>query len=508
VVGATSYSEAKAALTTEHFHLAIIDIRLVEEDKRNQEGLKLLADIEQLQLKEVMPCIVLTAHATKKNILTAYEELGVAHFIEKQSGYRQKLLKAVQDLFEKRLRINFELVYDEASDRLIPAIAQDVHWAQATVPETNLLVPQVQDLLGKLFFGAKTLFVEKLQPGLTGAAVLRAQANWGYGIGPSLVVKVSRRDKIKTESHHFEKFVRPYLPANTVTQISTEYSRHLGVLLYTFAEDDQSPMREFDDFYQNHPAQDIIASLRDLFQNTYRYWTDSPDRQIRNLPQLYYNAFQLREARLLEAINEVVPRFSPQDKTLTLPRLLLEMTNPVTWLADHRDRCAMPVYHCITHGDLTGRNIMVSDKGKCWLIDFYRTYESHILRDFVILETDIKYRLLPKAKFESFLLLENSLLAGQSSPMFSRFSPDLQKAAEVVAALRDIAYEFLQRPGNRAEENRREYLLSLLMTTLNVVRLRHIDPERKLQAMFSAGLICDELDRLAGRSVNHSNGAG
>ena len=57
---ATSYEEAKSALETDHFHIAILDIRLTDEDSSNKagEGLQLLEDIEQLQLREIMPTIV------------------------------------------------------------------------------------------------------------------------------------------------------------------------------------------------------------------------------------------------------------------------------------------------------------------------------------------------------------------------------------------------------------------------------------------------------------------
>ncbi|NOK57759.1 MAG: hypothetical protein GFH27_549287n63 [Chloroflexi bacterium AL-W] len=48
---------------------------------------------------------------------------------------------------------------------------------------------------------------------------------------------------------------------------------------------------------------------------------------------------------------------------------------------------------CLCHGDLHGRNILVDDHNRFWLIDFARVERSHALCDFVELETDIKFNL-------------------------------------------------------------------------------------------------------------------
>ena len=120
---------------------------------------------------------------------------------------------------------------------------------------------------------------------------------------------------------------------------------------------------------------------------------------------------------------------------------------------------------CVTHGDTTGRNIMVDQTGRCWMIGFLRNYESHSLRDFVILETDLKYRQvsqLPHGEYSVVMLVRN----------FAR------QVAFGVANPSQIDYE---------------YSVSLLMATLNVVRLRDIPPARKMQALKAAIMICETL---------------
>lgn len=497
---ATSYREAKSALETDHFHLAIIDMRLVDEDQKNEEGLQLLEDIEQLQLQNIMPTIVITAHP---QFASKAWELKADRLVIKEAGFLKKLLGVVRELQQEKVRINFDLEYVSDSLNVLEDVAEDVNWSMAERPSTKLLAPQVRDLFGKLFVDARSLFVSKLKPGLTGAAVVRIQPTWNGGLGRSYVAKVGRKDKVETEQRHYEANVKHFLTANAVTQADVHYSRHLGTLLYTFAENQGVALKEFDDFYHRNDASHIIASLRELFEQTYRYWFANPERVLADLRTLYYEAFQLDRKKLIGRIQIVLPELDSEAAFIQLTPGKEKVLNPIAWLDTHREECVMQVHKTITHGDLTGRNIMVDEGGKCWLIDFYRTFKSHILRDFVILESDIKYRLMSLLSLTDFLHLEEALLEAdrQNQPPIlpPSFSKDARKAAEVIFDLRQLAHKYASNYNTKANDARKEYLLSQLMGTLNVVRLRHISENRKLQAMHSAVMLCEEMDRLAGR---------
>lgn len=502
---ATSYAEAKTALETDHFHLAIIDIRLVDDDQENMQGLQLLEDIERLQLGDVMPTIIITAVENKEFAAHAWGlKLKPDRFILKEAGYLRKLLITVEELAKERIKINFDLDYVSNSLNVLEDVAEDVNWSMAERPSTKLLAPQVRDLFGKLFVDARSLYVSKLKPGLTGAAVVRIQPTWQTGgLGRSYVAKVGRKDKVETESRHFEANVKHFLTADVVTQTDVHYSRHLGTLLYTFAETQGVALKEFDEFYQRSDPSQIIASLKTLFEQTYHFWFANPERNLEDVPDLYFKAFQLDEKKLTGRIQIILPELDPEAEYIQLTPGKEEVINPIAWLKKHRQECVIQVNKCITHGDLTGRNIMVDDSGRCWLIDFYRTYKSHILRDFVILETDVKYRLMSLLSLTDFLHFEEALLEadrqGQPPILPPSFSRDARKAAEVVFAVRQLAHRYAQSFNTQQNDARKEYLISQLMGTLNVVRLRHISENRKLQAMHSAVMMCEELDILAGR---------
>jgi CheY-like chemotaxis protein len=499
VYSASSYQEAKRALDGGHFHAAVIDINLEISNADNQDGLKLFPDIIKANLNALMPCVILTSHATRENILLATQKYK-ARFLLKDPQYGRELKDELRRIFSEEIQINFDLEYEVDCDQLLPKIAGEIKWedGEENHPPADQLTEQIRDIFGKLFYDASRLYIRKLKPGLTGAAVLRAEPTGMHGITPPQVVKVGRRDKTVTESENYKNYVKNYLPLASV-QANAAYSQHLGGVLYTFMGNGTRSFAEFDQFYDEENAETIIKSLEDLIFNTCRYWYNHRDRVRRDLRALYYKALNLDKAKLIERIGSVLPGYDPANKHTLFPPTHETIINPLQWMDDRGDDFVQAVFESITHGDLTGRNIMVDrDKG-CWLIDFYRTYPSHILRDFLILETDIKYRMLPCPSLEAFIRLEKTLFAGDFSKRQVQVDEDLpgdiQKAAQVVHALHNFATQIAMGLGE-TDLAREEYLRSLLMVTLNVVRLRHIENERKLHALYSAHLICQEIDRL------------
>ncbi len=81
VVTANNYEEATAALTANHFKLAILDKRLVDADPNNEDGLRLMADIEQAGLHTNI--IVVTGYGEEKDIQTAIHSPRLVGFIKK-----------------------------------------------------------------------------------------------------------------------------------------------------------------------------------------------------------------------------------------------------------------------------------------------------------------------------------------------------------------------------------------------------------------------------------------
>jgi ActR/RegA family two-component response regulator len=497
---AMTLDESFRCLERERYHLAIVDIRLDDMDEGNQGGMDFLHIRDERGLREIMPAIVLTGNATMDNVLEAFTQYSVFSYIKKEPGYREKLLHEVNRAFEEEIQINFNLKYDEDSDEILSEVVNDIYWSERLISDGGLLACEAQDLFGKLFRNAESIYLTKLKPGLSGAGIVHVSPFWAEtGLGPTRVVKVDRLDKSLKEKHNYGAYVKNSLPHAT-TQVSYAQSHHLGAALYSFAEDASVEFMEFDEYYQKTNLKDIKSieeSLHNLIFKTCRFWYDQTRGQRANLQSLYFQAFNLDRAKLVMRLQELMPDYDSSLSTLLLPGSESRQLNPLYWLKSHERECTLAVKLCITHGDMTGRNIMVDGSGKCWLIDFLRTYESHSLRDFVILETDLKYRLGPilsdqdSLDFEKVLILQG--VHSSSVRLPAHWEKETRKLFAVIKIIRDLARQVGFGVANPNQVNT-EYMISLLMATLNVVRLRHMPLRRKMQALRTAILICERLE--------------
>lgn len=498
---ATTLEEALHLLDSQHFHLAIVDIRLDDSDENNEDGLVFLEEVAKRELSDILPRIVLTNYSNEARIYRALQLYRASHYVRKDSEFRDRLSECVKQVFDDQIKIGFDLIYEGIADSFFSNLAESIRWENSPRPATSILVSELFDLFGRLFYKAKRIYLTPMKPGLTGAVVVRVRPSWSLGTGPSYILKFSRREKVKSEEERYTNYVDPYVPISRIELAKTAYTRHLGVLQYTFAGGDLLRLQEFDAYYLEKEPLVTVDSLRTLFETTCHNWYRHRDNYFSFLPDLYWQAFDLDQRKLVDRIQEAEPPFDPLQEQYELAEFPFSIVNPLPWLERNRETLTMEVFYCITHGDLTGRNIMVSEDGKFWLIDFFRTYPSHILRDFVILETDIKYRLMPELEVFDFIALEEYLLQWPGSTAtvdLADLVPPARKAAIVIDGLRQLGRDYAHQPGGQPEEEYQEYWLSLLMTTLNVVRLRHIAASRKRQALFSAGLICSRLDDLLG----------
>jgi len=494
---AVTLGEALQCLEKERYHLAIVDVRLDDKDESNEGGMEFLHMRDERELREILPVIVLTGNATTDNVLEAFTEYNVFSYLKKEPGYRVKLLHEVERAFREEIQINFNLNYDVQSDGALREVVKDIYWSDRPVVNPGLLASDVQDIFGKLFKNAESIYITMLKPGLSGAGLMQVDPTWAGGRpGPARVVKVDRRDKSLLEKNNYETYVKNVMPHAT-TQVSYEYTQFLGAAQYTFAEVGSIAFNEFDEFYRKSTLKAIENSLHDLIFNTCRFWYDPSTRKRANLQNLYYEAFNLDMAKLVMRINEILPGFDPKNPTLAFEEDNSEVINPLFWLNSHERECTLSVKMCVTHGDMTGRNIMVDQTGRCWMIDFLRTYESHSLRDFVILETDLKYRQIPELPDQEYLELEKNLIRHGLHHTVPRPSPDwkdeTKKLFSVVMLVRNLARQVAFGVANPSQSDY-EYLVSLLMATLNVVRLRHISHARKMQALKAASMICEALE--------------
>ncbi len=105
---ASSYDEAVAKLETECFDLVVLDVRLVDWDVTNEEGMQVLEKIKQLGLDGVTQKIIVTGYGTTEGQREAFRKYGVLDFIPKEGneqtpGFdRHEFIRLVRSALNKK----------------------------------------------------------------------------------------------------------------------------------------------------------------------------------------------------------------------------------------------------------------------------------------------------------------------------------------------------------------------------------------------------------------------
>ncbi|PJF25670.1 MAG: hypothetical protein CUN53_11600, partial [Phototrophicales bacterium] len=367
VIHAPDEAAARQKLAQEHIHLLLTDLNLDDQERPVMHGTRLLQlMIDQPRFAEVSR-IVVTSYPDPDIYTDLFQDYKVHRVVTRRGSYKAQLLESVRITFAEKALINFDLDYDAGCDALIPQIAADVlpnvskHENAPPGLDAARLEPQIRDALGRLFYDANHIHIEKLNPGLAGAAVLRVDPHWqaANGWGAQCVVKIGRRDKIEVEDRNYRSYVMNMLANNVPANIGVAYSYDLGAVLYRLAENASGALLEFDRFYEQRDSNATAACIESVFRSTCRAWYDAKGEQtFVDLPKRYFDALNLSLDRLADAAASLLPDFDLDASTLTFPGGGV-ILNPIRWLAQHQTALRVRVFECTTHGDLTGRNMMV-----------------------------------------------------------------------------------------------------------------------------------------------------
>ena len=100
VKAVATLQEAQEYLSkTKELDLAILDIRLVETDETNQDGMRLLGEIHERQL--FTNVIMITGHGTMESQRKAFREYRAFDFFRKEQFDSEEFRQAVREAVEK-----------------------------------------------------------------------------------------------------------------------------------------------------------------------------------------------------------------------------------------------------------------------------------------------------------------------------------------------------------------------------------------------------------------------
>ncbi len=494
--------QALKKLSTAIYHIVILDIRL----PNDSEGIDLLQELDKRGLKGATKVIILSGYGTLEHVRRAFKEYDVADFLEKDNFSPQIFLESIAQIFAQKARINLGLDIQWQTKNLAEQVVNNLKLNGKLVSRTSLsrkkLAEELEDLLCRLFYEAKTILVRPLTPGWSGAGVLLIQPFFeDGGRGQDMIVKFGEVNRIRKERDNFQQHVQRFLRGGrSTTIIDQRYSLHLGGIVYSLLGANNDQLVDFGDFYRSKNIATIIDALNHLFLDTCGNWYNNRSMiQPLDLAANYQQLFHYSPKRFEEILADHVPSVQvKQQLTFTTLNSERNFTNPL--LATEGLSFTCFTFTCTTHGDFNPHNLLVDQSRFTWLIDFEATESAHILRDIATLDSALRYQLLSgqEATLEERLQMEEALCKAETfsqvNLLSSRFLTEnqaLAKAYATVLHLRTLAGNILAYGQN---DDISEYYIALFYNALNTLRFFSLEKVQLEHALLCASLLADKLN--------------
>ncbi len=514
---ALTLEDAEKELREKRIHLAIFDIRMLDEnDEQDISGL-LLAQKEEYR---PLPKIILTAYPSYEYVREALgltpEGLPPAvNFLDKDEG-PGALIQAVEQAFGQYVRINWDLHirWDERErlsfPHLVTVIEPDLDTAR--LPDR---AGELEDLFRKLFYEKYQVIIGRLLWHREGRICTTVFAYSPEGVLEQRIVTCGLRLRIEQELARY----RDFAPKGGIGTALAGFAEtmHLAAIAYTLPEADLEQVQTFEAFYRTNKSSQIRAALEHLFQSILAAWHQGGRilEETKSLGQLYREGLNLsREAvpqeelqRRMEALGKEALSLGPTTMELSAHELALRFPNdvtvsypnPIPHVYEEAAGGGPPVVCRITPGTLTGDNILVDQDGRTWLTDFAQAGPAPILWDFVSLEATIRFDLVESADLQALHEFEKRLVT--PTRLNERLDtqdidPQFRKALGVIQEIRRQAF-------SAAGADPISYYKGLFSHAVNhmagyVPNLRHTRQElaRLAHALLAAAMIYDKITQM------------
>ncbi len=515
VFTAASPQEVREHLTNHYIHVAILDIRLVnDDDERDKSGLMLAQD----RTFAPIPKIIFTDFPTYQNVREALSPTSSGlspadRFVAKKEG-PTAMLSAVDDIMEDQLNINHELDIRFGEKLsflyLVNLLEPDLDNGMIAQRATEL-----EDLFRRLFHTHSQIIVNRLLVHRQDKLVVTVFAFATDGTEQRYLVSCGERHYIRTETQLYDQY-GPSLSELGIT--------HKGPLLETMnyavvnfipARTDLTELTTLTKFYRNASSPQVQQALTDLCQNTLMSWYQNGRFQSTKQTLGEFFLEWAKAENIDDLKRELQPRFEsicheanvtgvieltylPHQITLSRPDgTTTSYPNPMSYLTNLQEKFAHSTLCGTTYGQLNGETVLIDQSsGHAWLIDFNQIKRGPLFRDFVSLEFAIKSDLLTANDIEICYILEQLLLANISMDEVGddpQLDTHFNKALQTIYAIRRIAFSLLQ-------NNTNVYLGGMLFYTCRYLQTydvgrRHIRQEliAYIHALLSAAMLCQHL---------------
>lgn len=515
VLPAGSLEQARSLLGSVHLHLAILDIRLIEDDdEKDVSGLTLAKDGDFARI----PKIILTGKPAYQYVREALRPTteGITpavDFLSKEDPV-DAMLAAVEKACSQHVRINVKLAlrWDERQPiSLIGLLGLiDPHLLAGSLPERR---SELADLFGQLFYDyAQVSFTRCLWR--TGRQVaLAAFACTPEGKEDAFIVTVGPLENGHPRAQLAEKTAVEAAEASGVDLKAAAGLVHYAAQAWSLPGEKLEELQSLAEAYCEKPERLLRLAVENLFQTMLKAWREPHVMQEdSHLAQLYRQRFGLSEERfppaslqvqiqglLSEGLNRRLADLSQGADQLTLhwPDGREEVLPDPTGFIYEDDRLPAARALCATAVDLDVDTVLVNRAGRSWPTLFANLGQGPIWLEYILLEASIRFDLLDSGDLRSLVEMERAFLSADylDAPVsLDDVAPEHRRAAGLIQLIRRLAAEHA---GREIEP----YELGLFFCALR--RLVDYDPAvretgpalaRRLYALVLAAMLCKRME--------------
>jgi ActR/RegA family two-component response regulator len=222
---AGSLPEAFDILDRHFFHVAVVDIRLVDSQPGNQDGIEVVKRISQAD--EGTRAIIITAFGTIQMTRDAFKEYQVFEFMEKQTHDQDRFCQVVEQAVEE--------AKGQTMDRRVRGLGlRDLIRGFSPREIQEALASGGLEELDTLFRGLLYEF-HPLLPDRQEARLIEREGKptmveacyWSRMLGQPIVVRFGRRQEVEAEAGEFDEH-----PQGSRAKLKVRTSDHFGGIVY------------------------------------------------------------------------------------------------------------------------------------------------------------------------------------------------------------------------------------------------------------------------------------
>jgi ActR/RegA family two-component response regulator len=222
---ADSLPAALDLLDRHFFHAAVVDIRLVDNQIGNQDGIEVVKRISQAD--EGTRAIIITAFGTIKMTRDAFKQYKVFEFMEKQTHDQDKFCQVVeQAVQEARGQVMDRRVRGSGLRDLIRGFSpQEIQEALASGG-----LEELDTLFRGLLYDFHPLLPDRQEARLIereGKPVTVEACHWSRMSGQPILVRFGRRQDVEEETRKFDEH-----PPESRAKLKMRTSDHFGGIVY------------------------------------------------------------------------------------------------------------------------------------------------------------------------------------------------------------------------------------------------------------------------------------